>query len=106
MQLPERCDVSSTYSADTRWRDHAAVRRQQSRAFSCAEVLQPYLLGACTTVPQLREAADQQPGNAACWCLQEDKMQGVPLLVLANKQDLINALPAPEVTGLSLPASL
>lgn len=24
-------------------------------------------------------------------------MQSVPLLVLANKQDLINALPAPEV---------
>ena len=40
----------------------------------------------------------QQPSNAACWCVQEDKMQGVPLLVLANKQDLINSLPAPEVT--------
>lgn len=32
--------------------------------------------------------------------LQEDKMQGVPLLVLANKQDLINALPAPDVSDL------
>lgn len=33
-------------------------------------------------------------------------MQGVPLLVLANKQDLINALPAPEVMGLSSTANL
>ena len=28
---------------------------------------------------------------------QEDKMLGVPLMVLANKQDLVNALPASEV---------
>ena len=35
--------------------------------------------------------------------LEEDKMAGVPLLVLANKQDLINALPANEVAdGLNL----
>lgn len=29
--------------------------------------------------------------------LQEDKMAGVPLLVFANKQDLMNALSAKEV---------
>jgi ADP-ribosylation factor-like protein 3 len=29
--------------------------------------------------------------------LEEEKMEGVPLLVLANKQDLQNALPADEV---------
>jgi ADP-ribosylation factor-like protein 3 len=28
---------------------------------------------------------------------QEDKMQGVPVLVLANKQDLLAALPAADV---------
>jgi ADP-ribosylation factor-like protein 3 len=30
--------------------------------------------------------------------LEEAKLAGVPLLVFANKQDLINALPADEVT--------
>ena len=33
-------------------------------------------------------------------------MQGVPLLVLANKQDLINSLPAPEVLSPSSTANL
>lgn len=31
--------------------------------------------------------------------LQEDKMVGVPLLVLANKQDLLQALPASEIAS-------
>ena len=30
--------------------------------------------------------------------LEEDKLAGVPLLVFANKQDLLNAVPAAEVT--------
>ena len=30
-------------------------------------------------------------------------MQGVPLVVLANKQDLINALPAAEVSCMPIP---
>merc|ERR1711865_79452 len=35
--------------------------------------------------------------------LEEDKLAGVPLLVLANKQDLLNAVPADEVAeGLGL----
>lgn len=29
--------------------------------------------------------------------LEEEKMQGVPVLVLANKQDLLNALPADDI---------
>ncbi len=29
--------------------------------------------------------------------VQEEKMQGVPVLVLANKQDLLNALPADDI---------
>lgn len=32
-----------------------------------------------------------------CCGLQEEKMQGVPVLVLANKQDLLNALPADDI---------
>jgi hypothetical protein len=36
-------------------------------------------------------------GEELSQLLEEDKMAGVPLLVLANKQDLINALPANEV---------
>ena len=39
----------------------------------------------------------QPVDNLSNVLLQEDKMQGVPLVVLANKQDLINALPAAEV---------
>tara|TARA_B110000008_G_C16560523_1_gene400043 strand:+ start:136 stop:432 length:297 start_codon:yes stop_codon:yes gene_type:complete len=31
--------------------------------------------------------------------LEEDKMQQVPLLVFANKQDLLNAMPADELIG-------
>ncbi|VEL39829.1 unnamed protein product [Protopolystoma xenopodis] len=35
--------------------------------------------------------------------LSEDKLAGVPLLVLANKQDLLNAAPANEISrGLDL----
>ena len=30
--------------------------------------------------------------------LEEEKLEGVPLLVLANKQDLLNAMTAQEVT--------
>lgn len=30
--------------------------------------------------------------------LEEDKLDGIPLLVFANKQDLLNALPASEVS--------
>lgn len=34
---------------------------------------------------------------------QEEKMAGVPVLVLANKQDLLTAMPADEIaSGLSL----
>jgi ADP-ribosylation factor-like protein 3 len=29
--------------------------------------------------------------------LEEEKLDGIPLLVFANKQDLLNALPAAEV---------
>jgi ADP-ribosylation factor-like protein 3 len=29
--------------------------------------------------------------------MQEEKMHGVPVLVLANKQDLLNALPADDI---------
>ncbi|DBA74648.1 hypothetical protein WJX82_006477 [Trebouxia sp. C0006] len=49
---------------------------------------------------RLQETADE-----LAQLLQEDKMQGVPLVVLANKQDLINALRAAEIAdSLSLPA--
>lgn len=35
----------------------------------------------------------------------EEKLAGVPLLVFANKQDLLNAAPASELAdGLNLPA--
>ena len=39
----------------------------------------------------------EETGQELLSLLEEDKMAGVPLLVLANKQDLINALPANEV---------
>ena len=32
--------------------------------------------------------------------LQEDKLAGIPLLIYANKQDLISALPAEEIEEL------
>lgn len=32
--------------------------------------------------------------------LEEDKLAGVPILIFANKQDLINALPADEIEEL------
>ncbi|KAK9817934.1 hypothetical protein WJX72_004505 [[Myrmecia] bisecta] len=45
----------------------------------------------------------EETGDEMARLLEEDKMQGVPLLVLANKQDLINALPANEIAeGLNL----
>jgi len=45
----------------------------------------------------------EETGQELLSLLEEDKMAGVPLLVLANKQDLINALPANEVAdGLNL----
>ena len=30
--------------------------------------------------------------------LEEEKLDGIPLLIFANKQDLLNALPAAEVS--------
>jgi ADP-ribosylation factor-like protein 3 len=37
--------------------------------------------------------------------LEEEKLSGVPLLIFANKQDLLSALPASELTdGLNLHA--
>ncbi len=37
--------------------------------------------------------------------LEEEKLAGVPLLIFANKQDLLNALPPNEIAeGLHLPA--
>lgn len=39
----------------------------------------------------------EETGEELSQLLEEDKMAGVPLLVLANKQDLLNALPANEV---------
>jgi ADP-ribosylation factor-like protein 3 len=42
-------------------------------------------------------------GEELSHLLADDKMAGVPLLVLANKQDLISALPANEVAdGMNL----
>ena len=39
----------------------------------------------------------EESGDELVQLLEEDKMNGVPLLVLANKQDLINATPATEI---------
>ncbi|KAK3248407.1 ADP-ribosylation factor protein 3 [Cymbomonas tetramitiformis] len=45
----------------------------------------------------------EETGDELSKLLEEDKLAGVPLLVLANKQDLLNALPANEVAeGLNL----
>jgi len=45
----------------------------------------------------------EETGEELSQLLEEDKMAGVPLLVLANKQDLLNALPANEVAdGMNL----
>ena len=56
------------------------------------------------TLPKRKEAdLREQLGNVLntgdelSLLLEEEKMVGVPLLVLANKQDLQNALPADEV---------
>lgn len=47
----------------------------------------------------------EESGDELSLLLEEEKMVGVPLLVLANKQDLQNALPADEVAaGLNLVA--
>jgi ADP-ribosylation factor-like protein 3 len=37
-----------------------------------------------------------RPAAPSC-CLQEEKMNGVPVLVLANKQDLLAALSADDI---------
>lgn len=39
----------------------------------------------------------EESGDELVQLLEEDKMNGVPLLILANKQDLINATPATEI---------
>jgi len=45
----------------------------------------------------------EETGDELSKLLEEDKLAGVPLLVLANKQDLLNALPPNEVAeGLNL----
>lgn len=45
----------------------------------------------------------EETGDELSKLLEEDKLAGVPLLVLANKQDLLNALPPDEVAeGLNL----
>ena len=45
----------------------------------------------------------EETGEELSQLLEEDQMNGVPLLVLANKQDLVNALSAKDVAeGLNL----
>eukprot|EP00163_Fabomonas_tropica_P032925 TRINITY_DN8452_c0_g2_i4.p3 TRINITY_DN8452_c0_g2~~TRINITY_DN8452_c0_g2_i4.p3 ORF type:complete len:180 (+),score=60.29 TRINITY_DN8452_c0_g2_i4:228-767(+) len=45
----------------------------------------------------------EETGQELNLLLQEEKLAGVPLMVLANKQDLLNALPAKEIAeGLNL----
>jgi ADP-ribosylation factor-like protein 3 len=39
----------------------------------------------------------EETGLELTLLLEEEKLQNIPLLVFANKQDLINALPAKEV---------
>ena len=39
----------------------------------------------------------EETGVELTQLLEEDKLSGVPILIFANKQDLLNALPASEV---------
>jgi ADP-ribosylation factor-like protein 3 len=41
----------------------------------------------------------EETGCELALLLEEEKLAGVPLLVFANKQDLINALPANEIAN-------
>lgn len=42
----------------------------------------------------------EESGEELLSLLEEEKLAGIPLLVFANKQDLLNALPASEVHAL------
>lgn len=45
----------------------------------------------------------EETGIELAQLLEEEKLAGVPLLILANKQDLLNSLPVDDIsTGLNL----
>ena len=68
---------------------HQACQRAQ-----CA----PTHTNTCLVMLKFHSSFSVAAGEELSQLLEEDKMAGVPLLVLANKQDLINALPANEAS--------